>query len=133
MVSVTYEQLSSDVAKWIEAVGAGIMVGGGLLALCKYVLSMLQPGDPRDRYRQFRRQLGQASLLGLQVPMVGDMVRTIIVDPTVRSVGVLGMRVGYRLHPDRSQLLAGGGDQRGLAVEPVAVRRAPGREGGPPA
>ena len=46
MVTVTYEQLTSDVAKWIEAVGAGIMVGGGLLALCKYALSMLQPGDP---------------------------------------------------------------------------------------
>ena len=97
MVTVTYEQLTSDVAKWIEAVGAGIMVGGGLLALCKYALSMLQPGDPRDRYRRLRRQLGQAILLGLEVLIVGDIVRTIIVDPTLRSVGVLGMIVFIRI------------------------------------
>ena len=49
MEAVTYEQLISDVAKAVEGVGAGIMVLGGLLALCKYALSMLQPGDPRDR------------------------------------------------------------------------------------
>ena len=97
MVTVTYEQLTSDVAKWIEAVGAGIMVGGGVLALCKYALSMLQPGDPRDRYRRLRRQLGQAILLGLEVLIVGDIVRTIIVDPTLRSVGVLGMIVFIRI------------------------------------
>ena len=97
MVTVTYEQLTSDVAKWIEAVGAGIMVGGGVLALSKYALSTLQPGDPRDRYRRLRRQLGQAILLGLEVLIVGDIVRTIIVDPTLRSVGVLGMIVFIRI------------------------------------
>ena len=97
MDSVTYEQFISDVARGIEAVGAGIMVVGGLLALCKYALSMLQPGDPRDRYRRLRRQLGQAILLGLEVLIVGDIVRTIIVDPTVRSVGVLGMIVAIRI------------------------------------
>jgi uncharacterized membrane protein len=97
MGSVTYEQLISDVAKGIEAVGAGIMVVGGLLALGRYALSMLQPGAPRDRYRRLRRQLGQAILLGLEVLIVGDIVRTIIVDPTVRSVGVLGMIVVIRI------------------------------------
>ena len=95
--SVTYDQFISDVAKVIEAVGAGIMVLGGLLALWKYALSMLQLGDSRERYRRLRRQLGQAILLGLEVLIVGDIVRTIIVDPTVRSVGVLGMIVGIRI------------------------------------
>ena len=51
----------------------------------------------RDRYRRLRRQLGQAILLGLEVLIVGDIVRTIIVDPTVRSVGVLGMIVAIRI------------------------------------
>ncbi len=39
MASVTYEQLISDVAKGVEAVGATIMVGGGLLALGDYAAS----------------------------------------------------------------------------------------------
>ena len=97
MEAVTYEQLISDVARGVEGAGAAIMVLGGLLALCKYALSMLQPGDRRDRYRRLRRQLGQAILLGLEVLIVGDIVRTIIVDPTVKSVGVLGMIVAIRI------------------------------------
>ena len=97
MASVTYEQLISDVAKGVEAVGATIMVGGGLLALGDYAASMLQPGTRRDRYRRLRRRLGQAILLGLEVLIVGDIVRTIIVEPTIESVGVLGMIVVIRI------------------------------------
>jgi len=94
---VTYEQFTSDVAKAIEGVGGAIMVIGGLLALGNYGRSMLHPGDPRERYRRLRRQLGQAILLGLEVLIVGDIVRTIIVDPSFESVGVLGMIVLIRI------------------------------------
>ena len=73
------------------------MVAGGVLALGRYARSLLQPGDPRERYRRLRRQLGQAILLGLEVLIVGDIVRTIIVDPTLKSVGVLGMIVVIRI------------------------------------
>ena len=97
MAAVTYDQFAVDVARGVEAVGAGIMVVGGLLALGRYARSLLQPGDPRERYRRLRRQLGQAILLGLEVLIVGDIVRTVIVDPTLRSVGVLGMIVAIRI------------------------------------
>ncbi len=94
---VTYDQFISDVVKGVEAVGAGIMVAGGLLALGRYALSLLNPGSPRDRYRRLRQQLGQAILLGLEVLIVGDIVRTIIVDTTLESVGVLGLIVVIRI------------------------------------
>ncbi len=97
MTAVTYDQFVVDVARGVEAVGAGIMVVGGLLALGRYGRSLLQPGDPRERYRRLRRQLGQAILLGLEVLIVGDIVRTVIVDTTLRSVGVLGMIVAIRI------------------------------------
>jgi uncharacterized membrane protein len=37
-----------------------------------------------------RRQLGRCILLGLEVLIVADIVRTIIVDQTIESVAVLG-------------------------------------------
>ncbi len=94
---VTYDQFISDVVKGVEAVGAGIMVAGGLLALGRYALSLLTPESPRERYRRLRQQLGQAILLGLEVLIVGDIVRTIIVDTTLESVGVLGLIVVIRI------------------------------------
>lgn len=94
---MAYEELISDVVKVVEAVGAAIMVVGGLVALAVYVASMARPEKRAGAYPQLRQSLGRAILLGLEVLIVGDIVRTIIVDPTVDSVVVLGLIVVIRI------------------------------------
>jgi uncharacterized membrane protein len=94
---VTYDELISDVVRVVEAVGALIMVLGGLLALIGSVVSFANPDSRPGAYRQLRQRLGQVILLGLEVLIVGDIVRTIIVDPTVESVTVLGLIVLIRI------------------------------------
>jgi uncharacterized membrane protein len=44
-----------------------------------------------------RRSLGRSILLGLEVLIIADIVRTIIVDPTLESVTVLGTIVVIRI------------------------------------
>ncbi len=88
---MTYDDLISDVVKVVEAFGAAIMVLGGLAALIAYVLAVLSPATREGAYEHLRERLGRAILLGLEVLIVGDIVRTIVVDPTVESVLVLGM------------------------------------------
>jgi len=94
---VSYDQIISDIVKVVEAIGAAIMVVGGLLAFVDCGLQALRAGSRNGAYRQLRRRLGQVILLGLEVLIVGDIVRTIIVDPTLRSVAVLGMIVVIRI------------------------------------
>jgi len=94
---VTYDQFISDVVKVVEAVGAAIMIVGGLWAILDYATSVIRPGRRRDAYRELRQRLGRAILLGLEVLIIGDIVRTIIVDPTVDSVTVLGLIVVIRI------------------------------------
>ena len=94
---VTYDQVISDIVKVVEAFGAAIMIVGGLWAFVGCGFQALQAGSRKDAYRQLRRRLGQVILLGLEVLIVGDIVRTIIVDPTLRSVAVLGMIVIIRI------------------------------------
>ena len=48
-------------------------------------------------YDSTRRNLGRSILLGLEVLIVADIVRTIVVDPTVESVLVLGVVVIIRI------------------------------------
>ena len=48
-------------------------------------------------YEELRRNLGRSILLGLEVLIVADLVRTIIVDPTYESVVVLGVIVVIRI------------------------------------
>jgi uncharacterized membrane protein len=54
-------------------------------------------GKPSHPYEDLRRNLGRSILLGLEVLIVADIVRTIIVDPTLESVAVLGAIVVIRI------------------------------------
>lgn len=94
---MTYDELISDVVRVVEGVGAAIMVVGGLLALGAYVLAVARPATRQSAYGHLRQSLGRVILLGLEVLIVGDIVRTIIVDPTIQSVTVLGIIVVIRI------------------------------------
>jgi uncharacterized membrane protein len=93
---VSYEQTISDAVKVVEAVGAAIMILGGLGAFVAFVPRALREKTP-DSYEDLRRNLGRSILLGLEVLIVADIVRTIIVDPTFESVAVLGVIVVIRI------------------------------------
>ena len=94
---VAYEQTITDVVKVVEAVGAAIMVIGGLGAFVAFVLRVRRAEAVQGAYPALRRDLGRCILLGLEVLIVADIVRTIIVDPTLESVGVLGIIVVIRI------------------------------------
>jgi uncharacterized membrane protein len=49
-----------------------------------------------DNYRRFRHQLGRSILLGLELLVAADIIRTVAVTPTLTSVGVLAVIVGIR-------------------------------------
>jgi uncharacterized membrane protein len=94
---VTYEERISDVVKVVEAVGAGIMVLGGLGVFVVFAWRVRRRDTRRGAYPDLRRDLGRCILLGLEVLIVADIVRTIIVDPTLESVAVLGVIVVIRI------------------------------------
>ncbi len=93
VASVSYEETIEDVVKVVEAVGAGIMVVGGLIA----ILVFLRHPRGDGAYQALRRDLGRCILLGLEVLIIADIVRTIIVTPTLESVAVLGVIVVIRI------------------------------------
>ena len=92
-----YEQVISGVVKVVEAVGAGIMVLGGLGAFLVFASRAMHAETVKGSYGALRRNLGRCILLGLEVLIIADIVRTIIVDPTLESVAVLGAIVVIRI------------------------------------
>jgi uncharacterized membrane protein len=94
---LTYEETIEDVVKVVEAVGAGIMVLGGLGAFVVFAQRTRRAGTRAAAYPDLRRDLSRCILLGLEVLIVADIVRTIIVDPTLESVAVLGIIVVIRI------------------------------------
>jgi uncharacterized membrane protein len=94
---MSYDEVVSEVVKVVEAVGAGIMIIGGLGAFLMYLARAVRSEAAPESYDELRRNLGRCILLGLEVLIVADIVRTIIVDPTLESVGVLGIIVVIRI------------------------------------
>jgi uncharacterized membrane protein len=94
---MSYDEVISEVVKVVEAVGAGIMVLGGLGAFLVFVFRTLRVETAHESYEELRRTLGRCILLGLEVLIVADIVRTIIVDTTFESVAVLGIIVVIRI------------------------------------
>src|SRR5258705_9954239 len=88
---MSYEDVVSDVVKVIEGVGGGIMVVGGLYALGRYARQMAAHAP--ESYQELRGNLGRAILIGLEVLIIADIIRTIVVDQSLESVAVLGLIV----------------------------------------
>ena len=49
-----------------------------------------------DVYRRFRQQLGRSILLGLELLVAADIIRTVAVTPTLSTVLVLALIVAIR-------------------------------------
>ena len=94
---MSYEHVISEIVKVVEAAGAGIMVVGGLGSFVMFASQVRNPATVDESYHALRRNLGRCILLGLEVLIVADIVRTIIVDPTIESVAVLGIIVVIRI------------------------------------
>lgn len=94
---MSYDEFIADVADGVEAIGVAIMVLGGIAALVSYALAVLHADRRTDAYPLLRERLARAILLGLEVLIIGDIVRTIVVDPTMESVAVLGVIVVIRI------------------------------------
>ena len=81
----------------IDAAGVAIIVIGALLALF-FAITHGRRGDlpSGDVYVDFRRRLGRAILLGLEILVAADLVRTITSEPSLENVGVLAIIVVLR-------------------------------------
>jgi uncharacterized membrane protein len=94
---MSYEHTISQIVKVVEAVGAGIKVIGGFGSFVVFASQARHGETAQGSYDALRRNLGRCILLGLEVLIVADIVRTIIVDTTLESVAVLGIIVVIRI------------------------------------
>ena len=94
---MSFDEVISAVVRVVEAAGAAIMVLGGAAAMIAAVPTALRADTRQRAYEKLRRNLGRAILLGLEVLIIADIIRTILVDPTPQSVLVLGAIVVIRV------------------------------------
>jgi uncharacterized membrane protein len=92
---MTFDDVISDVVDVVEGFGVAIMIIGLIGSFGWYAHQVL--ARESNRYEQLRRNLGRSILLGLEVLIIGDIIRTIVVEPTLESVAVLSVIVLIRI------------------------------------
>ncbi len=92
-----------DVEELIGVIGLAIEVAGVLVILVAIVAAGigfvrgLVARMARDvAYRALRQSIGRGILLGLELLVAGDIIRTVAIEPTFNSVGVLAVIVLVR-------------------------------------
>jgi uncharacterized membrane protein len=89
-----FREIMRTVGAAIDTVGVLVIVIGALIASTRFILQRYP--EPGTRYQLYRQDLGRSILLGLEFLIAGDMIRTVVVDPTLRNVAVLGLIVLIR-------------------------------------
>lgn len=84
------------VAAGFEVVAAAVLVIGLIWAAVLAGRSYLRTREASRAYRVIRRGFGGVILLGLEILVAGDLIRTVAVSPTIENVAVLGLIVLIR-------------------------------------
>src|SRR5690348_2628730 len=84
-----YNHVVVRIGEVVDAAGVAIIVAGAAFATGTAAVRFAR--REAGTYRGFRRQLGRTILLGLELLVAGDIVRTVAAQPTVASVAILGL------------------------------------------
>ena len=84
------------IGKAVEVVGVGVIVVGVVMSLVAFVAVWLPREATDAAYRRTRRSIGRSILLGIEILVAGDIVRTVALEPSFTSVGVLAVIVAIR-------------------------------------
>lgn len=91
----TYVDIMRMITLVLEALGVFAILIGVALATVRY-LRQLRPFSSHRAYVEYRHGIGRSTLLGLDLLIAGDIIKTVIVHQTGASVLVLGMVVLIR-------------------------------------
>src|ERR1041385_3050005 len=92
-----------DILSWVEYAATGvellavaIIVAVILTATLSYLSKIAAREADTRTYSSYRYQVGRALLLGLEILVAADIIRTVVLQPTLANVLVLGLLVLIR-------------------------------------
>ncbi|NOJ60942.1 DUF1622 domain-containing protein [Arthrobacter sp. 260] len=95
---MAFQEVMEGIGKAVDAAGVAAIVIGIVVAslIAAGALLRRRKTEGHRTYETYRRRLGRSILLGLELLVAADIIRTVAVTPTYESVGVLGLIVLIR-------------------------------------
>jgi len=92
----TFTGVMEHVAQGFEVLGVLVLVVGILWSIWLGVAAWRRSRQPTSGYRALKQAFGNALLLSVEIFVAADLVRTVVVSPTLDNVLVLGLLVLIR-------------------------------------
>ncbi len=96
MDEATYTEIMLATAQAFEMIAALVLIVGLVFSFAISARAYLRTKDGPKTYRILRQSFGGVILLGLEILVAGDLIRTVAVEPTIENVAVLGLIVLIR-------------------------------------
>lgn len=93
---MTFQEVMDRVAQAFEGIGGAVLLGGLVLSVVVAGRSWSRERDGAVAYRLLRRTFGGVILLGLEILVAADLLRTVAVSPTLQNVIILAVIVLIR-------------------------------------
>jgi uncharacterized membrane protein len=93
---MTFKHAMDFISAVFEVAGVAVIIIGAAWAFARFGTAIMRREASATRYQAFRRELGRAILAGLEVLVAADIIRTVTIDLTLASIGVLGLLVLIR-------------------------------------
>jgi uncharacterized membrane protein len=84
------------VGQVIDWSGVGVIALGIAVATVLFVAALTGQSGREGAYRNYRQGIGRSILLGLELLVAADIIRTVAVEPSFRGIGVLALIVVVR-------------------------------------
>lgn len=95
-VTVAFSEIVEAMGKAVDIAGVVAIILGVIVATLMAAGALLRKAAGREVYHRYRERLGRSILLGLELLVAADIIRTVAVTPNFSSVGVLGLIVLIR-------------------------------------
>ncbi|MFF5790985.1 DUF1622 domain-containing protein [Paeniglutamicibacter sp. NPDC012692] len=90
-----FDSIMEGFGRAVDAAGVLTIVIGAVVATLLAAMALLR-NRPGTIYVNYRERLGRSILLGLELLVAADIIRTVAVTPTFESMGVLALIVLIR-------------------------------------
>jgi uncharacterized membrane protein len=88
----TFRDIMEIVGFAIDGIGVLIIIIGAVVSTYRFLFQRISTS-----YTKYRQDLGRSILLGLEFLIAGDIIRTVVVAPTLSNVLALGIIVLIRI------------------------------------
>ena len=93
-----FKEVVEVVGNVIDGAGVLVIIVGITMATASFIKRWLKRGSSKTHqsYKMYRASIGRSILLGLEILIAGDIIRTVAIELTYQNLGTLALLVLIR-------------------------------------